>query len=177
MKYYFSVMTAAGLLFGLVQTTPAQGGRGMGTGMGTGMGQGMHGQSSWRQGPQKGQPGMMIPGLTDDQKEKIRDLRTAHLKEVAPIRSEIRVNNAKIDALMIGDEPDMGAIDKLIDDNGTLRTDIRKKSVAHRLAVRNLLTDEQKVFFDARTGHRGRNFHTGNYRHGQMGPHSFRGGN
>ena len=175
MKYYLSVMTAAGLLFGLIGTTSAQVGQGMG--MGKGMGPGMHDQMAWRQGPQNGHPDMMIPGLTDEQKEKIRDLQTAHMKDVTALRSEIKINIARIDALMLEDEPDMNAIFKLIDETAPLRTEIRKKSVEQRLAVRALLTDEQKVFFDSRMGHPQRNFHAGNYRHGQMRPHGFWGSN
>jgi hypothetical protein len=42
----------------------------------------------------------------------------------------------------------MAQINKTIDEIGKLRTDMQKKSVSQELAVRNLLTDEQKSIYD-----------------------------
>lgn len=146
MKNYLKVLAAATMLSGLVQVTMAQPGPGYGQGFNR---RGFQGPGT---GPQLGQCPQWIPDLTEEQETQIASLRTAHLKDVQPLRSEIKINKAKIDALMIQDVPDSKAIDQLIEANGKLRTEIQKKSAAHRLEVRKLLTDEQKVLFDSGRG-------------------------
>jgi len=91
-----------------------------------------------------------IPDLTEEHKEQIRNLHTAYLKNIQPLKNDMKINKAKLDALLTEDQPDMNEIYKLIDDNGKIRTELHKKQVAHRLEIRNLLTDEQKIFFDSR---------------------------
>jgi Spy/CpxP family protein refolding chaperone len=157
MKNYLKAIAAACMLFGLVQVTMAQPGPGYGQGyhrrglQGEGPGQGL------RQGPGAGQAQcqQMIPNLTEEQETQIASLRLTHLKEIQPLKSEMAINRAKIDALMIQDNPDMKALNALIEANGKLRTEIQQKNVAQRLAVRKLLTDEQKISYDSGKG-RGR---------------------
>ena len=115
-----------------------------------GQGQGMAGQYLW------------IPDLTDEQKEQIKELRVAHLQDVQPLHNELNINRAKLDALMTETSPDLNEINALIEANGQIRTDLQKKAAAHRLEIKDLLTDEQKLFLDT---HRGR---------GRMNPQAHR---
>ncbi len=91
-----------------------------------------------------------IPDLTEDQMEQIKDLNTAHLKDIQSLENDLKINKSKLDALMTEDNPDMNEINSLIEKNGDLLTEIQKKNVAHKLEIRSLLTDEQKVYFDNR---------------------------
>ncbi len=89
-----------------------------------------------------------IPDLTEAQMDQIKDLHTAHLKDIKPLKNDIKINNAILEALQTEDEPDLDKINDLIEKNGKLMTDIRKKQVAHKMEIRSILTDDQKVFFD-----------------------------
>lgn len=89
-----------------------------------------------------------VRGLTEEQQEQIKNLRTDYLKDIQPLKNELKINKAKLDALLTEDNPDMNEINKLIDDNGKIQTELRKKQVSHQMEIRNLLSDEQKVIFD-----------------------------
>ncbi|MCR4437626.1 MAG: Spy/CpxP family protein refolding chaperone [bacterium] len=93
-----------------------------------------------------------IPNLTDEQKQKIEQLHRAFLKEMAPLRNQLRSERFALMSLKTANNPDQKAINAKIDAIAKLRADIEKKQVAHRLQIRSLLTDEQKAVFDARPG-------------------------
>jgi len=96
-----------------------------------------------------------IPNLTPDQETKLNDLRTKHLKEITPLRNELLEKRARLNTLQSSEKPDMAAINKLIDEMGTLKTNLMKKQAAHRNEVSQILTDEQRVHFNARQGKMG----------------------
>lgn len=97
-----------------------------------------------------------IPNLTPDQETKLNDLRTKHLKEITPLRNELQEKRARLNTLQSSEKPDLAAINKLIDEMGTLKTNLMKKQAAHRNEVSQILTDEQRVHFNARQGKKGK---------------------
>ncbi|MFO8066795.1 MAG: Spy/CpxP family protein refolding chaperone [Bacteroidales bacterium] len=90
-----------------------------------------------------------IPDLTEEQTEAIQQLRTERLKKSTEHRDKMDVLRARKKALLRSDNPDMGEVDKIIDEMSELRNQQLKYSARHRQQVRELLTDEQKVYFDA----------------------------
>jgi len=111
-----------------------------------------------------------IPDLTDEQKAKIEKLRVAHLKQMTENRNLMAEKKARLRTLTTVDKPDMKAINETIDQITTLKNQHMKARVAHQLDVRNLLTDTQKVYFDANHGKRGKHNFCGDgdgYRHGK----------
>ncbi len=118
-----------------------------------------------------------IPNLTDEQQAKITDLRVKHLKETTPLRNEQRERMARLRTLETADKVDLTAVNKTIDEISAIRTQVLKKNAAHRVEVASLLTDEQKVFVNARRGNRMNNgFRRGNGRGNYRGMNSPRGG-
>jgi len=91
-----------------------------------------------------------IPDLTSEQSKKIEDLQIAHLKEVNQAKNQVAEKRAHLRTLQSAEKVDNAAINKTIDEITALQNDIMKKNEAHRQAVRNLLTDKQKVVFDAK---------------------------
>jgi Spy/CpxP family protein refolding chaperone len=92
-----------------------------------------------------------IPGLTDEQKESIRKLHVARMEKGIEHRSQMDVLNARKRAAMIKKDYNINEINRIIDEMGALNTAWMKEAVAHRAAVRNLLTDEQRIAFDSRS--------------------------
>lgn len=90
-----------------------------------------------------------IPGLTEDQISQITGLRTSHLKEMQTYRDQIDINRVQYRALMRGDRADLAAINANIDERNSIRTRMEKKQAAHHQDIRNVLTEEQRVWFDA----------------------------
>lgn len=105
-----------------------------------------------RQMPQqfmKAQSGLQFLDLTEEQKDQIKEIHLAHMKAVQPNRDEVKINRAKINALLNNDDPDMKVIVSLVETNGKLLTQIQVKSIDQKIGVRSLLTDEQKIIYDA----------------------------
>ncbi len=88
--------------------------------------------------------------LTAEQEQKIDDLRIKHLNEVTALQNEMNEKYARLRTLESANKPDMDAINKTIDEISSLKTQLMKKSAAHRAEVASLLTDEQRVLFNSR---------------------------
>ena len=82
-----------------------------------------------------------IPNLTPEQEVKISELRTAHLKEVTPLRNELGEKRARLRTLESADKPDMNAINKTIDEMAVIKANIQKLRASHRANVSAQLTD------------------------------------
>lgn len=95
-----------------------------------------------------------IPDLSDEQEAQITELHNAHYAEVKTLKADLAILRAEKRKLMIADSPNAKAIDAKIDEMSEIQTQIQKKRVAHHLAVRNLLTPEQKVYYDMRRSSR-----------------------
>lgn len=114
-----------------------------------------------------------IPNLTADQQKKMDDLRVKHLKEVTPLRNELNEKYAHLQTLEDAEKPDMEGINKTIDEITSIKAKLMKKSAAHRNDIKTILTDEQRVYLNARD-HRMGGGHRMGRGHG-MGKESFRG--
>ena len=87
--------------------------------------------------------------LTTEQLNTLKEMRLEFQKEMLPLRNEMQANRLELQSLIISSKPDQGKIDAVIDEIGKLRTQAQKKRVAHRLDMREQLTDEQKAIWDA----------------------------
>ncbi len=102
--------------------------------------------------PPNDQKGFPTMDLSDEQKAEIKEIQLARTKEIQPLKDELRINKAKINALVHKDNPDMQEVVSLVEANGKILTQIQVKNIESRIKVRGLLTDEQKVIFDAHSG-------------------------
>jgi Spy/CpxP family protein refolding chaperone len=102
--------------------------------------------------------GMMIPDLTEKQKEQMKELHIKHMQAVQPIKNQIGELEAKLHTLQTADDPNMNDINKLIETIGSKHTEIMKLHAAQRQEIRKLLTDEQRVVFDAQKHDHGQKF-------------------
>ncbi|MGQ1787471.1 Spy/CpxP family protein refolding chaperone [Saccharicrinis sp. GN24d3] len=114
--------------------------------------------SAWGYGDQDGRRGKAGHGefgpknglnLTDAQKEEIKALKISFMKDMTPVKNEIGIKMAELKAASTGDNVDTKAVNRLLDEIGKLKTEVAKKLFANKQKVRSLLTDEQKVIFDA----------------------------
>ncbi len=87
--------------------------------------------------------------LTKEQRKKMDDMRTAHHKDMIPIQAQVKVKRIELNELFESDAS-LSAINSKIDEIARLRTDVAKKQAAHRIAMRGLLTAEQKEIWDSR---------------------------
>jgi Spy/CpxP family protein refolding chaperone len=85
--------------------------------------------------------------LTVEQQNKIQKLKLEPQKVMIPVKAELQKQKLEFKTLMMN-PTDRKKIDAKIDEISKTRAEIQKKCVSHRLAVRNLLTDEQKTKFN-----------------------------
>ena len=95
---------------------------------------------------------MNIPDLTDAQKEQIKDLRTANMKEMLPLRNALKEKQARKNTVSTGDNVNMTEVNKVIDEIAAIKTIMAKKRAEQRQNIRKILTDDQRVFFDTHSG-------------------------
>lgn len=90
--------------------------------------------------------GMMLKmlDLSDEQQAAIDKLRDARQEQRLGHRKEMMRLRNELDGLMLQDEPDAAKARKLITRMGELRTGMQVAGMEHRLAIRKLLTPEQR---------------------------------
>ena len=108
-----------------------------------------------------------FPGynLTDEQIERMQEIRTESEKILLPMERSLRTREAELDELLIAEKPDLKSIERKIEEIEALRAKIRKERIASRLETRSLLTDEQRLRWDA---YRGGRFGRGVFRSGRF---------
>ncbi len=108
--------------------------------------------------------------LSEEQQSEIKELKISFVKELTPLKNELKIKKAELQAASVGDNIDKKAFYKIIDEVNSIKTQMAKKQFDHQMQVRNLLNDEQKVMFDARAG-KGHGYNKGKMRHGAKGQH------
>ncbi|MEI6681906.1 MAG: periplasmic heavy metal sensor [Bacteroidota bacterium] len=95
-------------------------------------------------------PKLDLPGLTNEQKDKIYQSDMDHLKTMTPYHNQVREKKARLQTLLSTSPFDLKAADQIAEDLGKLETTILKEVIRHDQELRNLLTPQQQVLFDAR---------------------------
>ncbi|MEM9389402.1 MAG: periplasmic heavy metal sensor [Bacteroidota bacterium] len=90
-----------------------------------------------------------IPDLTDDQRTKLKALRTETQKQVLPLENQIGEKEARLKSLTTAEKADMKSIDNLIEEIGDLKVEIAKLRAATHQKVRAELTEDQRLFLDS----------------------------
>lgn len=99
--------------------------------------------------PDNEKPGCCgIKDLTPDQEKQMKSLKQKMMKEMLPLKNQIAEKKAHLNTISTGDNVDMTAVNKTIDELFALKAEIAKKQNQFKQDVRKLLNDEQKVMFD-----------------------------
>jgi Spy/CpxP family protein refolding chaperone len=127
--------------------------RGMRRGPGMDRGRGMRGPGKMR-GRQMGRRslGRMLQdpamrerlGFTQEQATRIQSQESAFAKARIRQQSDLRVKQMELDELIAADKPDRAAIDKKLREVQEARTAAEKAGIENRLAMRELITPEQR---------------------------------
>ncbi len=96
--------------------------------------------------------------LDDKQREEIRKIRTGQMKERTQTHNLLKEKRAKLEVLQTADKVDQKEINKTIDEIASIQAQRMKAEAANRQKVRSMLSEEQRILFDARSGERTRMF-------------------
>ena len=94
--------------------------------------------------------------LTEAQSEEITSLRTEHYKNMKPLRAQMLEHKARERTLLSEESVNLKAVDKVIDQQTDLLNQMRKLQTKHRVAVKNVLSDEQVMKLEQRQRHSAR---------------------
>ncbi len=86
------------------------------------------------------------PRLSEAQAQQFDSLRIAHLREVLPLQSELRVKEIELEALWRAEEPNANRILAKVREINDVRGRLHLAKVSHRLAAYRLLSREQRRF-------------------------------
>ncbi|MGM0649706.1 MAG: Spy/CpxP family protein refolding chaperone [Bacteroidota bacterium] len=113
-----------------------------------------------------------IPDLTENQEDQIDEIKTDYFSSIKDLKADMGIKRAEKRKLMIADDPDKNAINAKIDEISDLRSQMAKKRVEKHIAIRDVLTEEQKKAFDTKMhkGHGSGNMHK-DCMHGKSGMH------
>ncbi len=92
---------------------------------------------------------LMIPELTQEQEAQIKELRLRQTEQGTKHRNQMDELRARKRSLITGTSD--GDVNQVIDEMTALRNAQLKENVAHRQAIREILTEEQRIIFDSRT--------------------------
>ena len=88
--------------------------------------------------------------LSDEQREEFKKIRMEQTKKDTRARNLLKEKHARLKVLQTADKPDMKEIDKTIDEIASIRAQAMKERAADRQKIRSMLTEEQRIYFDAR---------------------------
>ena len=86
--------------------------------------------------------------LTDEQSTKISKLKLDYKKKKYPLKARMKQAKIELALLMTSDKPSPKAINKKIDQIVKLKKEKLQLKANHKIAVRKILNDEQRVKFD-----------------------------
>ncbi len=89
-----------------------------------------------------------IPNLTDEQQDQLETMRTQRIAASTAHRAEMNELRARKRSISISENPDMNELENIIDQMAELRAEHIKSAANHRQQVREMLTSEQRVYFD-----------------------------
>lgn len=95
--------------------------------------------------------------FTEEQQEKIKELRLESSKEIQPLRNELNELRAKQQTLTSAEKADLNAINKNIDQMADVQAKIQKIQAKQQQEIRSMLDDEQRIKFDEMKTRRDRN--------------------
>lgn len=106
-----------------------------------------------------------FPGLSDEQKNKIKAIKIQEDKQLLPIENQIKEKKAHLNTLRTAAQPNMSEINSTVEEIGKLKTDIEKIREANIQEIRKVLNDEQRLMFDKQEHHGkgGHGFHGGHH--------------
>ncbi len=95
--------------------------------------------------------GCAIPNLTAEQSAKIAKLKVDQEKAMIQLRAALETKRLELRQLML-EKADLKKLEAKIDEIAKAGADIQKSCLAHKIAVKALLTDEQKKAVDKMCG-------------------------
>ncbi len=90
--------------------------------------------------------------LTPDQEKQIMEHKAGLLKEIEPLKTELKIKGMELMALWKDENPDAGKILAMVKEVGALKLKLQEKMINHKLAMMRILTPEQRKMMKGMMG-------------------------
>ncbi len=87
-----------------------------------------------------------IPNMTEEQKMQMKAIHLEIEKAVLPVKNQIGEKEARLRTLVTAANYDERAVNKVLEEMGELKTDVRKLEIAGLQKAKEVLTEEQMLF-------------------------------
>lgn len=114
-------------------------------------------QEMHQKGPQgkqreAGHQGPRIPNLSEEQESQLKTIHLKSEKAALPLKNQVGEKEARLKTLTTSVDFDAKAVNKVIDEIGSLKTDLMKLKVTSGQEIKSILTEEQLLFFNKQMG-------------------------
>ena len=116
--------------------------------------QAMHQRGTQGQRGEQGPKGPRIPNLSEEQESQLKTIHLKSEKEALPIKNQVGEKEARLKTLTTASNFDAKAVNNIIDEIGTLKSDLMKLKIGTNQEVKSILTEEQLIFFNKQMGER-----------------------
>lgn len=106
---------------------------------------GLVASAAWAQGPLENPKVIQELGLTQDQVQKLDDLKYQHQRQMIDVRHDLALKRLELRREMEKDNPDRAKINRLLDETSALKGQQQKLRTNHRLDASQILTPEQRT--------------------------------
>lgn len=89
-----------------------------------------------------------VSNITPEQQKQMDALKANHQKEMLELKNQLKEKEAHYVTVTTGNSINEKDAEKTLEEISTIRLTMAKKKLAHQMAVRKILTDEQKIEFD-----------------------------
>ncbi|MCX6245296.1 MAG: periplasmic heavy metal sensor [Bacteroidetes bacterium] len=93
---------------------------------------------------------LVIPDLTNDQKQQLKKLDLKNLEAMNPIRNQMREKKVHLMSLLSTQPMNMKEAESVADEIGKIQASILKQQIRHDQEIRGILTHDQQVIFDSK---------------------------
>ncbi|MBK6934906.1 MAG: hypothetical protein IPH17_07575 [Bacteroidales bacterium] len=98
--------------------------------------------------PKKAYGWQAIPNLTDQQIEQIKTLQAEHKKQITILKNQLGEKKAQLQTATSWASYNASNAEKILDEIYAIKLQMAKEKLSFHNAVRNILDDNQKIYWD-----------------------------
>lgn len=92
---------------------------------------------------------LMFLDLSEEQETQAKAFYSQMKEKTTPIQLDVTAKEVRLQKLMIADKIEENTVFAMVDEISALKAQIRKARLQNKIKLRSILTDDQRVIFDA----------------------------
>ena len=105
---------------------------------------------AWAKDHEPMPPMPAIPNLTPQHEELIHKAGLKQMEAITPLKNQIREKTARLNSILTNQPVNTKEANQIADELGQIHAAILKVHISHDMDLRNILTADQKIIFDAK---------------------------